>query len=692
MTIPEVLNLALQKHQAGELAEAERLYRQVLALSPRNADAMHLLGVACQQAGKNDEAVNLIRQAIEVSPNVPEYHANLGAALRRCGRSAEAAAACRRALELRPDYFKARLNLGGALVELSNWEQAIDVLRGVLLARPDSAEAFVELSRAFEGKGDEPRATAALERAAELRPDQADVHVALVAMLRRQRRFELAARHCRKAMELRPGSEQLEFDLAAMLIEARRPEEAREVLLKRVAKRPSDSAALHNLGRTYWDTGQVSEAIDCYERVLQIDPTAEISDSARVFAMMFDPRAGDADILREAKVWSRRHAAKFMKPGQSFPNDPDPDRRLRIGFVSPDFRAHSSALFTLPLLRHLNRREFEMFLYASVAAPDELTSEFRGLADHWRDIGDMSDDAAAEMIRADGIDILIDLALHMHRSRLLILARRPAPVQATWIGYPGTTGMETVDYRLTDPYLDPPGQRDEFYSEKSYRLPDTFWCYEPIPYYGRTPPDPGVTPVLSNGYVTFGCLNNFCKINDGVLEMWGQVLSGVPRSRLLMLAPVGERRKWVLERLGGHGVSAERIEFVPFQSPAEYLRTFQRIDISLDTLPAGGHTTSLDSLWMGVPVVTLVGPTVEGRGGWSQLSNIKLTQWAGHSREEFVRIATDLAGDSMRIAEFRWTLRQRMRESPLMDGARFARGMEAAYRSIWRSWCGTINL
>jgi protein O-GlcNAc transferase len=691
MTITEALNLALQKHQAGQLPEAQEMYRQILAAVPRYADALHLLGVATQQTGDNEQAVNLIRKAIEITPNVAEYHANLAKALRESHQPTEAVDACLRALELRPDYFKATIHLGGALVELSRWDEAIAVLSGLLQSHPDCAEAFIDLSRAFEVKNDLARAAAALQRAVELRPDLADVHIGLAAFLRRQRKFDAAIEHFRMAMAMRPESAELEFDLAATLIEARRPEEAREVLLSRLTRWPRDTAALHNLARTYWDTGQTAEAIDCYERILQIDPSAEISDSSRVFAMMFDPHADDATILREARVWSARHAAKFIRQEVTFANDPTPDRRLRIGFISPDFRAHSSALFTLPLFRNLDRRSVEIFLYASVGVEDELTAEFRAIADHWRDIRGVSDDAAAEMIRADQIDILVDLALHMHKSRLLVLARRPAPVQATWIGYPGTTGMVTVDYRLTDPYLDPPGERDEFYSEKSIRLPDTFWCYEPTVYYGPGAPQPEALPGAGNGYVTFGCLNNFCKINEGVLDLWGRVLSAVEGSYLILLAPPGSRRSWVLDRLGRHQVSADRVEFVPFQSQQEYLATFNRIDICLDTLPAGGHTTNLDSFWMGVPVVTLVGPTVESRGGWSQLCNLKLTELAAKTDDEFVHIATTLAGDLPRLTDFRRTLRQRMQASPLMDAPRFARGMEAAYRSIWRTWCSRIT-
>jgi predicted O-linked N-acetylglucosamine transferase (SPINDLY family) len=358
---------------------------------------------------------------------------------------------------------------------------------------------------------------------------------------------------------------------------------------------------------------------------------------------------------------------------------------LRIGYVSPNFREHCQSLFTLPLFSKHDHERFEIICYAGFQIADETTQRLRGMVDGWRDTARMDDAAVAELVREDGIDILVDLTMHMTNGRPMLFARKPAPVQVAWLAYPGTTGLAAIDYRLTDPHLDPAGEQDDHYAEKSWRLPDTFWCYDP----GSAEPAVNDLPALTRGVVTFGCLNNFCKVSDRALALWGAVLAAVPKSRLVLLAPAGAARQRVLATLAGCGIESGRIEFVGRQPRGAYLRTYHQIDIGLDTVPYNGHTTSLDCYFMGVPVVTLVGRTVVGRAGLSQLTNLGLSELVGRTEGDFVRIAVDLAGDLPRLAQLRAGLRDRMRRSPLMDAARFARGVEAAYREMWRRWCET---
>jgi predicted O-linked N-acetylglucosamine transferase (SPINDLY family) len=294
----------------------------------------------------------------------------------------------------------------------------------------------------------------------------------------------------------------------------------------------------------------------------------------------------------------------------------------------------------------------------------------------------MTDQAAAERIRADGIDILVDLTMHMAHGRPLVFARKPAPVQVAWLAYPGTTGLATMDYRLTDPYLDPP-EVDHFYSEKSVRLGETFWCYDPL----CEEVDPGPPPMRENGYVTFGCLNNFCKVTQPTLDLWAQVLGRVHKSRLVLLAGQGSHRARTREFFRNRGIFADRIHFLEFQPRQKYLQTYCGIDIGLDTLPYNGHTTSLDSFWMGVPVVTRVGETVVGRAGWSQLSNLDMRELAAQSDERYANTVVQLAENPRRVAELRAGLRERMKRSPLMNGGNFARNIEGAYRKMWGDYC-----
>ena len=324
------------------------------------------------------------------------------------------------------------------------------------------------------------------------------------------------------------------------------------------------------------------------------------------------------------------------------------------------------------------------FCYSNVRRADELTQKMRALADGWRDVAGMEDAAVARLVRDDRIDVLVDLTMHMGGGRLPVFARRPAPVQLTWLGYPGTTGVSAIDYRVTDPFLDPPDADGSVYSERLLHLPDTFWCYDPL-----TSKDAVPSPPNRNGdEIAFGCLNNFCKINEGVISLWSRVLKGVANSRMILRAPLGSARRRVVESFETRGVSAERIEFVDYYLPRlDYLATYHRIDICLDTFPYGGHTTSLDAFWMGVPVVTRVGETVVGRAGLTFAMNLCLPELVARTADEFVRIASELGSARDRVNRLRAGLPARMEASPLMDAPRFARHLEAAYRRVWSEWC-----
>jgi predicted O-linked N-acetylglucosamine transferase (SPINDLY family) len=346
--------------------------------------------------------------------------------------------------------------------------------------------------------------------------------------------------------------------------------------------------------------------------------------------------------------------------------------------VSPDFRDHCQSLFTLPLLTHHDRGAFKIHCYAQVPAPDATSRRIEGLVDAWRPIQGASDSAVESMIRADDIDILVDLTMHMANGRPLLFARKPAPIQVAWLAYPGTTGQTAIDFRLTDPWLDPVDADEERYAERSIRLPDTFWCYDP----GEATPEVSALPALAAGHVTFGCLNNFCKVSDLSLRAWGRIMAAVPNSRLILLSAPGVHRARVTDALREFAIAQQRIEFVPYQARHAYLDTYRRIDLCLDTLPYNGHTTSLDAYWMGVPVITRVGRTVVGRAGWSQLNNLGLQSLAAFDDASFVEKSVATANDLGALAKLRNGLRERMRASALMDAARFAAAMESIYRRI----------
>ena len=387
----------------------------------------------------------------------------------------------------------------------------------------------------------------------------------------------------------------------------------------------------------------------------------------------------------------RRAGAALMalapnSPALPFANPRDPGRRLRVGYVSPDFRRHSVSYFLEPLLAAHDRAGFEIFCYAEVIQPDEVTARLQRHADHWLITAGMPDDALAARIRADGIDILIDLAGHTAGNRLPLFARRPAPIQATWLGYPNTTGLPAIDYRLADAISDPPGWGDALASETLLRLPGGFLCFGP-PVHA---PPPGVPPCLAAGAVTFGSFNNPAKISLPTIESWSAILKRLPDARLLLKSrQLVDAMTWVLlrTRFAERGIPANRVDMLGFQADTvSHLEVYHRVDIALDPFPYNGATTTCEALWMGVPVVTLAGDRHAARVGASLLSRVGLDGLIAASRDEYVERAVDLAGDRERLAALRSTLRPDMAASSLCDATAFARGVEAAYRGIWERW------
>jgi protein O-GlcNAc transferase len=360
-------------------------------------------------------------------------------------------------------------------------------------------------------------------------------------------------------------------------------------------------------------------------------------------------------------------------------NHPSPDRRLRVGYVSPDFREHPVARFVLPLFREHDRREVEVFAYSDVATPDPVTRLVRRHVDTWRDVAGLADEQLAELVRADGIDILVDLAAHSGHNRLLMFARKPAPVQATYLAYCSTTGVAAIDYRVTDRFLDPPGEWNG-YTEASIYLPHCYWCYSAPPQ-GRPPTERRAGPR------TFGCLNNFAKVSDVTLRLWTQLLQRVPHAQLLVYARADAHRHRVREALREAGLNDSRAAFVGYQSLADYLDTYRLVDVALDTYPYGGGTTTCDALWMGVPVVSLAGRTAVSRAGSTLLSHVGLEHLVARSEQQYVERAADLIHDADGLGALRRELRARLESSPIMDAPQFARDLEAAYRNVWRAWC-----
>jgi predicted O-linked N-acetylglucosamine transferase (SPINDLY family) len=576
--------------------------------------------------------------------------------------------------------------LSALLMETDRNEKAIDLLRRATELAPAQAIFFANLGEAQRRLQRYDDARASLERAIALQPELAEAHYTLGLTLQAERYSEAAIASFERAAAIKPGLVPVYPSLAMSLFDLGRLDEARAACACALELEPELADAHAKLGLVLMELGRVGEAIVSYRRAIASQPDNRAAHSNLVFSMIFHPAETPASMLGEATRWAERHAA--VAPGDLRPhtNDRDPERRLRVGYVSPDFREHCQALFFVPVLEHRVRAQVEVFCYSMVAHPDKMTARIQGLSDGFRDIAKLSDADASDAIRRDGIDVLVDLTMHMGGNRLQLFASKPAPVQVAWLAYPGTTGLPAMDYRITDVHLDPPDvDVSEIYSERSVCLPDSFWCYDPL----TRAPEVNPLPASRDGTITFGCLNSYKKTNAEVFALWARVLRAVDRSRLLLLAQPGEPRARARDEFARAGVDPDRLEFVELQARRDYLAHYHRIDCCLDTFPAGGHTTSLDSFWMGVPVVALLGRTAVGRAGLCYARNLGLEELVAETPDQFVAIAVDLTRDLPRLARLRAELRGRMERSPLMDGPRFARNLESAYRGIWRRWCET---
>ncbi len=651
-TIQRALQTAIAHHGAGRLAEAEAIYRRILEAQPRHPDAWHLLGVIAHQAGRSDIAVDFISRSIALNSRNPAAHANLGLALARNGQLDRAVAAYRRALELKPDYAEAHNSLGTVLAT----------------------------------KGELEPARACYERALKFDRTHVEAHYNLGTTLAALDRLDEAIASYRRALSLAPEHLEALTNLGAVFAKKGELDEARTYYEKALTLKPDHVEARNNLAGAQKDEGLLDEAIASYRQAVASNPKDPRFHSNLVYTLHFHPGYDAHAIHTEHLRWAQAHAAplkSFIRPHGS---DPNPNRRLRIGYVSPDFCEHPVGRFLLPLLGAHDHENFEVFCYSDVRNPDPTTDQLRAHADVWRDTAGVSDGQLAGTIREDRIDLLVDLTMHMANNRLPLFARKPAPVQVTYLAYASTTGLDTIDYRLTDPFLDPPGADGRFYSERSVRLPETYWCYQP----GIATPEVSPLPALSaSGRVTFGCLNNFCKVTLATLAAWSRLLRAVPDSALVLHAREGSHRARVRETLAREGVDPARVRFVGFLPLPEYFARYHEIDIGLDPFPYTGGTTTCDALWMGVPVVTLAGKTAFSRGGLSLLSNLGLPELAARDTEDYVEIAAGLARELPRLAALRASLRERMRRSPLTDAPRFARHVEDAYREMWRGWCQT---
>ncbi len=707
-------------HQQGRLEEAEKYYRQALALAPLHAGPYDLLGAIAQQNGNYGVAVDLMRRAVELRPSEIDFHLNLANALLAKGDARESELAFRRLLTLAPNLLAATGGFGFALLAQGKTE-ALPIFEQVARLEKNRWEAAFNLACACEQLGKPEQALDWYERALVLEPRAAQVLSNLGNLKSRLKRYAEAEADLRRALALEPSAAIAELNLGTALLAQGKTAESIACFRRAVALNPAMPEAYNNLARALQDEkefdeqvrcceqaltlrpdypnamvnlgcalreqGRTSEAMEWFKRAAAINPGDQGALSNIQFSMILLPGYDRAALSRANRdFWLNRPVRDPQTARHA--NTPDPKKRLRVGYVSADLRRHAAAYFMDPILAHHDKREFEVFCYYSHAREDEYTARFKTLADGWRNIADAADSEVAAMVAADGIDILVDLGGHTVNSRLTVFADHPAPVQVTYLGYPATTGLAAMDYRLTDAIADPAGNADAWYREKLWRLADSLWCYAPP----ADLPEVSELPALNNGYVTFGSFNNVNKIGPELVALWARILKGVPGSRLLLTSvPKGHAQQRMQGLFAADGIEASRLEMVATLQNVEFLKLYRSVDVALDSFPCNGATSTCESLWMGVPVISLAGDTFAGRAGLSLLTASGLAEWIAFDEKEYLAIAMRLAGRPAVLAAIREELREKVSHSALGDGVKFVLGLERAYRDMWSNWCGAYK-
>ena len=644
------LNLADGLRAANRLPQAEACLTKALTLEPESGEALARLGATHRAAENLQSALVCFERIVEKSLDSADAHFDLADILKRLGRTNEAVTSYRTGLVIHRGNASAHNNLGECLLNLGFHDAAIKALEESLRHAPSLVEAHNNLGLGQNTIGDTQSAIASFQNALALRPTFAPAHYNLANTLHTEARLTEAVAAYQEAIRLEPSYHE----------------------------------AHNNLGGVFQSQGKLDEAQTAYRQALRVKPDAAQTGSNLLFCLNYRDDIDPDDVYRMHRQWEQSHS---LARSPSHNNKIDRNRKLRIGYVSADFREHSVAYFSEPLLTAHDKSGFEVFAYADVPRADAFTQRFRQCVTTWRDIAALDDEQVVELVRGDAIDVLIDLTGHTARSRLRVFSAKPAPIQVTCIGYPNTTGLSNMDYRLTDARADPVGETEHYHTEELIRLKDCLLCYKP----------PGDAPAIKSRTargdhsVTFGSFNNLSKVTPQVVRVWSEILTAVEGSTLLLKGtPLSDppTRQRYEAHFAQHGIERGRLDLLGRVEPTSgHLDLYNRIDLALDPFPYNGTTTTCESLWMGVPVVTLAGGRHAGRVGVSLLSAIGAEDWIAQTRQSYVEKAVELANNLERGCERGSSLCETMRRSALLDASGFTRQLERVYREIWSRWC-----
>ncbi len=705
---------ALQLYQQGRLAEAESLFLKLRRLAPSSGDVLHLLGLVAYQTDRCEQAVSYLKEGARLMSRSPEIMNSLGVVLNKLGKNQEAVEAFRRAVELRADYPQAYNNLGNALKDLTQVDEAIEAYEQSLRIRPGDAEVLSNLGNAFREQGRTDDAIAAYEKALAVNPaaapiyrnmgnalrdrgrveeavrayeqalrlkaDFVEAHNDLGNIFKNTGRFAEAIREYEAAIALRPAYHEAYVNLGNVHREMGFAEKAIEFYRAALRIKPEFAEAVSNLGNALKDLGDLTSAIEAYQAALAIEPRLANTHSNLIYTRQFVSTSTLSSVLVDHAEWNRVHVSPLRGKRFSFPSGNGAGGDLALGFVSGDFRRHPVGYFLVGILENLSGKDCKIICYANQTENDDMTDRFRKSAHVWKNCAHLPDEVLAESIRQDEVDILFDLTGHNERNRLLVFARRAAPVQISWAGYMATTGVETMDYIIADRHEIPP-ESEQYYAEKVLRMPHSFVCYEPPDY------APPVLPLsaFAKGYVTFGSFNILCKLSPDVVNLWSAILHQTPGSRLVLKTKElssEETRRRCADLFLRHGITSDRIDLVGGTPHREHLDCYNKVDIALDPFPFSGSTTTLEALWMGVPVITAPGETFASRHSLSFLSTVGMTETIADTPGHYAAIAKELAGNLDHLSQIRESLRDRFRSSPLCDGDAFANHLLATLKAL----------
>ena len=680
-------NLGNALQELGRLDEAVASYRRAVEIKPDFAEAHNNLGATLRDLGQLDGAVASCRRALEIKPDYAEAHSNLGAILQSLGQLDDAVASYRRSADIKPGYAITHNNMGNALRDLGRLDDAVVSYRRALKINPNDAAVLSSLGFALQSLGQLEGAVASYRRALEIKPDFAEALSNLGAALKDIGQLDAAEASYREALQIKPNYMEALGNLGNTLKDMGRPDEAEASYRGALQINPDYVEAHSNLGVTLMDMGRLDEAAASFRRALEIKPDYAKAHSNLLFCLSHSETADAQALFAEHRHFAGQFETPLRINWAQHPNLKTPDRCLQVGLVSGDLCDHAVAHFIEPVLAQLsNYPNLSLHAYYNNAIEDAVTQRLQKCLTHWHPIFGLSDVALAQKIREDGIDTLIDLSGHTAKHRLLTFARKPAPVQVSWIGYPGTTGLNAMDYYLADRFFLPPGQFESQFTEKIVRLPA---CAPFLPFIDAPPVN--ALPALSHGYMTFGSFNRTSKISRPAIALWSQLLRALPDARMVLGAmPQDGKNDTLTNWFAQEGITRERLSFHSKRQMKDYLELHNQVDICLDTFPYNGGTTTCHALWMGVPTLTMSGSTPASRDGATVLGHAGLEAFVARDAADFVQKGLYWAGNPAALSDIRAGLRERFAKSAMGQPAVVAAGLERALRIMWQRWCAGL--